>query len=333
MRKLKYLLRRLAGIDVKRLLATVKKTARAAGKPRLFVAFDMIMCAVKYLAAPADYALFEFYRLTGAQRRTYVTRGVNDRLVKKYNRREYRHIFENKDEFNERFSAYIGRDWLRVDAAAFERFEEFIVKYPVFFYKPLSLSCGWGIEKLDINNHSDYRVLFDNLATRGPGLVEQPILQHPDMDRLNAGSVNTIRLVTINDGREVGIVFSFLRIGNGRVVDNLNSGGMAAPVDVATGRVTHPAADKDHLAYVTHPATGAPIVGFEVPMFKQAAELVREAALEVPEIGYTGWDVAVTPAGPVFVEGNSYPGHDILQLPPHVPDGIGLMGNIKRFLF
>ena len=29
--------------------------------------------------------------------------------------------------------------------------------------------------------------------------------------------------------------------------------------------------------------------------------------------------------GPVFVEGNEFPGHDIYQLPLHVPEKIGMM--------
>ena len=53
--------------------------------------------------------------------------------------------------------------------------------------------------------------------------------------------------------------------------------------------------------------------------------MVCEAALEIPQIGYMGWDIAFTPNGPVLVEGNEYPGNGLLQLPEHTPDKIGIM--------
>ena len=56
-----------------------------------------------------------------------------------------------------------------------------------------------------------------------------------------------------------------------------------------------------------HPTTKEKIVGFKVPMFKEAIELVKEAAMIIPEIGYVGWDIAISTNGPVIVEGNSYP--------------------------
>lgn len=46
-------------------------------------------------------------------------------------------------------------------------------------------------------------------------------------------------------------------------------------------------------------------------------------------MGYTGWDVAITPDGPLFVEGNEFPGHDIYQLPEHTPNKIGIMSKFQ----
>ncbi len=332
MGKAKYLVKRVFRIDYGRLFRTIRQTADASGRSRLYIAFDMLRCAVRYTAAPADYALFEFWALTPDQRKTYVTRGMNDRLVKKYNDRSLWHIFDNKNEFNTRYAAFIGREWMELRSDGFEEFDAFLSRHGCVFYKPLNLSCGWGIEKIDVAAEPDRRALFDRLMQKGGGLIEEQIVQHPEMNRMFPGSVNTIRLVTINDGKEVSVVFAFLRVGNGRFVDNLNSGGMAAPIDPETGVVTHPAADKDYKAYDRHPATGTAFVGFEIPRFQEALALVKEAAAIEPRMGYVGWDVAVTPDGLCLVEANSFPGHDILQLPPHVPDKIGLMPRIERFL-
>ncbi len=332
MRRFSYLLKRLIRIDFGRLFRTLKQTSKKSGRSTIYIAFDMLRCAVVYLAAPADYALFEFYNLTKRQRKTFVTRGINDKLVKKYNDKSLWHVFDNKDEFNTVFSKYIGRKWLKLHVDQYEEFSNFVSDKEVIFYKPLSLSCGWGIEKIKLKEHEDKKTLFLDLCSRGDGLVEEQIIQHNIMAKLYPGSVNTVRLVTINNGKEVAVVFAFLRVGNGRVVDNLNSGGMAAPIDPVMGIVTHPAADKDFKAYEVHPETGTAFVGFEIPRFHMAVETVKEAALIVPQMGYVGWDISITPDSLCFVEANSYPGHDILQLPPHVPNKIGLMERIERFL-
>ncbi len=107
---------------------------------------------------------------------------------------------------------------------------------------------------------------------------------------------------------------------------------MCAPIDVDTGIITHVAYDKDRITYENHPNTGYPIKGAKIPMWKESLALIKEAGEILPQIGYVGWDVAVTPTGPVLIEGNNLPGHDILQLPPHVPDRIGMLPQFKKYL-
>lgn len=41
---------------------------------------------------------------------------------------------------------------------------------------------------------------------------------------------------------------------------------------------------------------------------------------------------AITPNGPVFVEGNNLPGYDILQMPPHTPDKVGMLPRFREFV-
>jgi len=64
--------------------------------------------------------------------------------------------------------------------------------------------------------------------------------------------------------------------------------------------------------YPVHPITGSTIVGFQVPFFKEAVKMVKEASTVVSEVAYVGWDVAVSPDGPVIIEGNCFP--EILQV-------------------
>ena len=56
--------------------------------------------------------------------------------------------------------------------------------------------------------------------------------------------------------------------------------------------------------YETHPDTGARIADFQLPDMDAVRALITEVALVIPEVRYVGWDIVVTPTGPVLVEGN-----------------------------
>ena len=61
-------------------------------------------------------------------------------------------------------------------------------------------------------------------------------------------------------------------------------------------------------------------------------ELAKKASLVVDEVRYVGWDIAVTDKGPVIIEGNEYPGHDIYQLPVHRTNNIGVLPKFEESL-
>ena len=61
------------------------------------------------------------------------------------------------------------------------------------------------------------------------------MIQHPKMAEMCPTSVNTIRIATLLGDKKQGIVYAFLRIGNGKVMDNVDQGGMAARIDLESG--------------------------------------------------------------------------------------------------
>ncbi len=94
-----------------------------------------------------------------------------------------------------------------------------------------------------------------------------------------------------------------------------------------------PAADKQYHLYSVHPKTGSKIVGFHIPFWNEAKQMVLEAAKVVEQVGYVGWDVCIGPDGPELIEGNSFPGHDIYQMPNTMaPDYVGLMPRVACYL-
>ena len=329
--KLSYLIQRALKMNYKAMLDKIGSIHKKTGRSRLAIFRDMQDCAVKYGAGYMDYDLFEMYNLTPDQRDTYLTRGRNNEIVAKYNDRAHMDDLGDKIRFNTKFSRFLHREWVPVTRENRDDVLAFLSRHPQFMAKPSTGSCGWGIEKLSVSDFPSLDDLYAHLAEKAPQLeLEEVIRQHPAVAAIYPGSINTVRMVTIRgkSGR-VYLVTAMFRIGNGKFVDNFNSGGMVAPMDPDTGTVIDRALDKQKNLYVNHPATGTPIQGFTFPDWDKAVDLVRQAAQVTPEVGYVGWDVCFTPDGPCLVEGNQFPGHDIYQLPVHTPDKIGIMPRFR----
>lgn len=333
MNKLKFLIRCLANMDYNELFRVVSLVQIITGRGWLAVMTDVIQCGVIYGAGFNDYLLCEFYNLTNAQRATYITRGINNKLVSMLNDPEYYHFFSEKKDFYRLFSEYLGREWLDFSAATPEDFARFMENRKEIMIKPNAESGGKGVEKLAADSFSTLEEMYRALKEKDVGVVEDVIVQHPVMALLNASSLNTLRVVTILNDSGPHIVYAHVRIGNhGRPVDNLHSGGMFAPIDLWTGKIQYPAYDKDRNTYTVHPSTGTEIQGFQIPYWEEVKALCLKAALVVPQMRYIGWDVGISEKGPVFVEGNDMPGYDILQMPPHTPDKIGMLPRFREFV-
>lgn len=340
-----YILKRLKSMDKKAMVDKINSVHAKTKMSKFKIFLDMQKCATRYGAGYMDYDLFEMYNLTDEQRDTYLTRGRNNALVVKYCDMSVLHYFMNKDEFNTKFNKYIKRDWIKVNGTSKEEVEEFFRKHNVFMAKPIDGGCGKGIEKIDKAQYKSEDELYDYLTQDGNNFeLEEVITQHESVAKIYPNAINTVRIVTVvttDKGESLltipkeerknvilvpHIICAYFRIGNnGKCVDNFNSGGMVAPVNEKTGVVSQLAIDKEKNVYEKHPMTGENIKGFKFPYWKEAIRMCEEACLEIPEMGYAGWDVAFTPNGPVFVEGNEFPGHDIYQLPVHTPEKIGMM--------
>ena len=328
MPNIKYLITRTLKMDYKNMYKKIKNISKITGKSKLAIFNDMRKCAINYGAGYSDYDLFEMYNLTEEERNTYITRGRNNYLIKKYNNPEYNHLFRNKSEFNTYFNKFIKRDFIHINEHTKDEVIAFMKKHKVFMAKPNSGTCGKGIEKIDTKDYESLDLLYDYLTISSDNLdyeLEELIIQGKEVNKIYPGSINTARIVTIlNDNNEAHVVCAYFRIGNGKYVDNFNSGGMVAPVDEKTGIVIDKAIDKQKNLYERHPATNALIKGFKFPNWKEACDLVCEASHIIPEMRYIGWDVCFSTKGPILVEGNEYPGHDIYQLPEHTPNKIGI---------
>jgi len=328
---LRYYLRVLNNMSVKRISSAVNTVHNKSGKAKILTALDMMGCAAKYGAGPSDYVLFEYYNMNAKERKTYLGRIKSKKLISRLNDSEYSVFFDKKSEFAKKFKDFLGREVLDINSASLDEFKEFLKDKQYFLAKPDSGECGHGIEKVDKSKFSDETELFNYLKGKKFGVCEEIIKQHEDLARLHADSLNCIRVTTLLKDGKVHILYGVLKMGSdGGYVDNLDGGGIACHVDMDTGKVISHGHLGDYSSVEKHPCTNVEILGVKIPYFEEIKNMVKQAALVVPQVKYIGWDVCVTPTGPAIVEGNDYPGYDLPQIPDINLKRVGLIPKFKE---
>lgn len=252
-----------------------------------------------------DYFLRKEYKGSRLGWRAY----ASDRLsrdLRALNSAEVIAAFTDKARFDKRFERFLHREWMYPKDAGAEALYAFLKRHPDAIAKPCGGKGGSSVETLCLPaDMAECKRLYERLVNDDK-IVEERIRQHPDIAGFNPSSVNTMRLSTILTDGDTVLLAPSIRLGcNGYSADNFDSGGLSVMIDLPTGRMLNGGFNKDGEWFTSHPESGKKIDGFVIPYWDEVKKLCLEASKEIPEAYYIGWDVAVTPDGPVLVEGNS----------------------------
>lgn len=147
---------------------------------------------------------------------------------------------------------------------------------------------------------------------KGAWVVQRRLVPDPAIADIALNALPTVRMTTIlNEGGVPELVNAVIRLASREdvVVDNMKAGGILSSVDLKTGTLGIGCKGYGGGDHEVHPVTGAPITGRVLPHWTAAEALVVDAhARGFGEYALIGWDVALTPEGPVLVEGNAKPG-------------------------
>lgn len=141
----------------------------------------------------------------------------------------------------------------------------------------------------------------------GKYVVQKRLLQHEGMNKLWAGAINTCRIVTLFKNGQVELLSAVLRVGTSKSghVDNWAKGGISVGVHPDGTLVEYGVCKPGYGGKVyAHPDTGVKFGDFRIPEYDKAVELCVKAHQVLRDIPAIGWDVAITPEGPVMIEGN-----------------------------
>jgi len=279
-----------------------RQAQRVSKAPLPVIIVDMLWCSLKYDMGFRDYAVWDIRLLNAKERATWMTHPKSFRITRMHNTPEGRAKLEDKRRFAREYADLLGRETIDLRDVDDSELAAFLARHRKVLAKPVEGHGGGNITLYE--NVTDAAAFRAEVTAAGQSTIDEFIVQHPAMSALYPDAVNTVRMITFLDKRgTVHLLAAVLRIGNGDVIDNFASGGMFTMLD-SDGVALYPGVDKQSNVYAEHPVTRTPIVGFRVPMYDRVWSLTQELARRTPEAPYVGWDLAITPDGPVVIEGN-----------------------------
>lgn len=215
-------------------------------------------------------------------------------------------VLKNKRETYKIFSEWYKRDVLSIESSDdYSKYLEFVTKHPIFFSKPLYGSFGRNSGIVDTSKYSSIEDSFHQIVKYAPLILEELIIQCPEMAQFNPSSINTVRTAVLKTKNGPELLFGFIRNGRkGTVVDNGGSGGIFIPYDCTNGKLCKYGYDENGNIFTEHPDSKIIYHNFQIPRFDEIKELSLKLVERLPKLKYIGFDVAIRPNDIVIVEVN-----------------------------
>jgi hypothetical protein len=240
---------------------------------------------------------------------------VNGHVVKSiFNNKLFCHLALRERGFADKIPKLIGL-FSQLGFTSYSKFstvDEVLEFHPTLFMKPMEGSGGNGV----FCTNDPQSVHFPQ-----PYIAEVPIQPHAYGFVIFPRCLNTIRILAMRDvyTNEFFISHAIHRFGTRKTipVDNFSKGGLCARIDLESGVLSEAKwyAGKSENDWISiHPDTKAAIKGVVIPHWDEAKQLALTASEAFPDLQIAGWDLAITPRGPILIEGNvGAPGLDLIQ--------------------
>lgn len=303
--------KKLKTIDHSRMNNMVKFINKESGKSKLYIRIDMILNFLTRGIGYTDYMKGNYIQLNAKEKNDYLTTKNFYQLINYLNKDEYNILFHDKIIFNGIFKEYLNREYIDIRKSGIDGLKEFLKGKKSVFVKRHNSYGAQGVNKLDVEKNMDIAKLYKKLMKNKQYLVEETLIQHKELNKINPSVVNNLRLVTLVKDGTCHIIAIVLRINRGtEEVISCDDIFMHIKED---GTLDGNVADADGNIYTEHPKTHFPFHSMKIPYVKESLEMIKKAALEIPEVRYVGWDVAITETGPAIIEGNYYPSYGLHQ--------------------
>ncbi len=296
---------RQCDMTVPRLIAKEEKKSAFGMWLRMMFSLIVTGCTFK------EYYNLNFIKRTLKNQKTYITSGSNINAYSKLNDASCHHLYINKDEFNEVYSEFIARDWIKLSENK-EDIYSFFKKHNDVIIKQRDGDSGKGIEIVHDCNQLTPAAIDELVRGKETGIAEELLYNHSKLNELNTSSLNTMRVITIRNGDKMDILFAGIRFGaKGAEIDNISVGGRIAPIDIDSGQICAQSHTKKTVT--TDNEDNNDYIGFQIPMWDKLYDYLYKLTAVVPQMRYMAWDIAITENGFATIEGNHSSGNTVTQ--------------------
>lgn len=271
---------------------------------------------------PSDYLPnyeFTYNRTLGNQRLKYSHTGNYNYLVllrDKYVFASYMSSSLGEKVVPKTLGVIVGKEVFDYEKHSWSGLENYFSENKEVVFKYVDGECANGVALVKIHDGKvltsegavSWQDYMDTWSERNI-LIQEVVKQHEKIAYINSGCVNTIRIVTIKGkSGAVGIFAAFLRVGSDATsfVDNRAKGGLGVGIQLNTGQLMKYGYVHDAFGIKEdeHPVSHVKFEGYQLPYWDETKELVKNAHKQFYELESIGWDVVITPDGPILLEGN-----------------------------
>ena len=164
-------------------------------------------------------------------------------------------------------------------------------------------SRGWSFDGTGTCRSGEEVLAVEQWRTRllaSDCIVQERLTNHPDLLPVASDAAAVLRLTTVAD-RAGNVTL----IGAGAGLPFRDGGSAACTLSLEGGEILR-ALGRRNDPIAAHPDTGRTFAGFTMPMWPECIALVSRAHREAfGRFATLGWDVVITPDGPLLLEANS----------------------------
>ncbi len=139
---------------------------------------------------------------------------------------------------------------------------------------------------------------------------------HAQITKMIGPSVSCVRMFYISDDQGCSLLRAAWKIpANSNSADNFwRDGNMLAGIDLETGKIAKAVQRSGNATAPVdkHPETGVSFSDMVFPDWEKMLEVANNAALNIPDCHFQGWDIAMTDQGPIILELEADGGNPIL---------------------
>jgi len=149
-------------------------------------------------------------------------------------------------------------------------------------------------------------------------IIQQRIVSHAAIRKVNATALNTTRIVTIRSGSKCVFLTGFQAFATGSAeIDSWSRGSVYVGIDYRKNQLKGPGYYHPDIegpgTTGRHPDSHMEFEGYHIPFLNESVDLCLKAHQLLYNHFVIGWDVAITDKGPLIVEANEKPGMNAVQ--------------------